>query len=180
MSTIAQTDQFHPDTAGSLNLLYEATGTISEKTAALVESVTQKQLRFQQLYDHLRHSLHTLRVEPQIYSSYKQSISLLYNIYQNELSHRSLTPDLTTVRNWARIMQHVMTQEIAGKYLQNSNSIAQDESSNTLLNNTFSGYLLETISSVIPACPSTESIQSKSFPMYTDYFNVSETTAMLH
>ena len=153
MNTIQQTtvDQLHPNTASSLNLLYEATGTISEKTAALEESVAQKQLRFQQIYDHLRRSLHTLRVEPDIYSLYKQSVNLLYSIYQNELVNRTLKPDLTAIQQWIRIVHHLMTQEITGKYLQNYDSIINDETNNDLLKNTFSGYLLEAISAVMPA-----------------------------
>lgn len=155
----------------SLPHLYQVTNIISEKTAALEKAVAQKQLRFQQIYNHLSQSLPKLCDDPEIYPLYKHSVNLLYSIYQTELTKRALKPDLTTIQQWVRIVRRLMNQEITGKYLQNYDVFSTTESNQTLLQHTFTASLLNSLTNLLPFRVAVEPTQSKNIPLYSDYFD---------
>ena len=138
-------------TPNSLAILTDISGMIFQQTSRLEAAVSQKWLRFQQIYNHLQHSLYTANLESNSLTIYKQSVSLLFEIYQKELVNRSLKPDLLTIQKWLPIIRHLMTHEITSLYLRDCQSGSDLQNTfESSLDHSFTGCFLRTISLLIP------------------------------
>ena len=104
---------------------------------------------------------------------YKQSITLLYDLYQNELEKRSLKPDLLSAQEWLRIIRQLMSQEIAKLYLQSYPTPLKIQNHNkNILPGTFTGHLLCAITSILPPTDITNKkpVIAEGTPLYSDFF----------
>ena len=167
----------------SLTLLTDVSSMIFQQTSQLEEAVAQKRLRFQQIYNHLQHSLYTIHLDPASLSIYKQSVSLLFDIYQKELANRNLKPDLLTIQQWLRIIRRLMTQEITTLYIHNHQSDSDVQNSFELsLDHSFTGCLLRTLSNLIPDSISVteKNTSGTSVPLYSDFFDVNVSNPLMH
>jgi len=152
MTMTCSTSAHTNTTPSTLAVLTEVSRMIFQKTSRFERAVAQNHLRFQQIYTHLQHSLYTVNLKPDSFAIYKQSVSLLFEIYQQALENRSLKPDLLAIHKWLVIIRRLMTQEIAGLYLRDFQT--DPDAHNTFdlsLEYSFTGCLLRTISLLIPA-----------------------------
>lgn len=123
---------------------------INEKTNQLENAFSQRRLSVPQFYHDLQHFSYTIS-EPSVLTLYKQSITLLYSLYQKELENRSLKPDLSCIKEWNQINRQLMSKEIATLYLQSyPDALKLQADSKNVLPGTFTGHLLYTISTVLP------------------------------
>lgn len=147
-------------------------GQINEITAQLESAIARRKLRIPQIYHDLQPLSYTLS-DPNILLLYKQSITLLYDLYQNELEKRSLKPDLLSAQEWIRIVRQLMSQEIAKLYLQSYPTPLKIQNHNkNILPGTFTGHLLCAITSILPPTDATNKkpIIAEGTPLYSDFF----------
>ena len=123
---------------------------INDVTEKLESAFSRRELRLPQFYHDLQHYSYTIS-EPDVLELYKQSITLLLNLYQKVLEQRRLKPDILCIQEWNSIIRKLMSKEIAQLYLQ-SYPAALDlhlESKN-VLPGTFTGRMLYAISTLLP------------------------------
>lgn len=144
-----------------LSYLLEAADDIAYRTSDLEDAMVKKVISFHQICRVFEQYMEKMEKDQKVEKEVTARISLLHQLYQEEITRNKRKPELTSVQRWNQCMKEIMIKEAGDVFVEHYMEIMEGNYKGDLFKNTASECLTQMIAHLSERYIYTSSIKTR-------------------
>lgn len=144
-----------------LSYLLEAADDIAYRTSDLEDAMVKKVISFHQICRVFEQYMEKMEKDQKVEKEVTARISLLHQLYQEEITRNKRKPELTSVQRWNQCMKEIMIKEAGDVFVEHYMEIMEGNYKGDLFKNTASECLTQMIAHLSESYIYTSSIKTR-------------------
>lgn len=144
-----------------LSYLLEAADDIAYRTSDLEDAMVKKVISFHQICRVFEECMKKMNISKKVEKEIESHISLLHQLYQEEIRKNKRKPELTSVQRWNQYTKEMMIKESGDTFVKHYEEIMRGNYKGNLFQDTVSECLIQMIADISERYIYTSSIKTR-------------------